>query len=373
MVWAPPSCSCLHRAAGSARLTGPFVNIEMETIMERTVIAVDIAKKVFQLHWVEMDTGCIERLQLKRAKMLEWFANRTSMQVVMEACGGAHDWGRALMQLGHEVRLISPRKVRPFVQRNKTDAADAQAIWTACRQPGMRFVPVKTEAQQVVLSLHRLRAQLMKTRIMQTNELRGLLYEFGIVLPEGHAAMLKALPDAMRDAKDRLPGMLMDSLDEQLRRVQTLQADISLIERRLSQQMREIPACRAVAEIPGIGLLTATAVVASMGAPTAFKDAREFAAWIGLVPRQTGTGGRVRQLGISKRGDAYLRTLLMHGARAVVVRSKEGPAWPWLTALLQRRPYSVAVAAVANKLARTIWAVLARGQAWRPEAWQAAH
>ena len=373
MVWAPPSCSCLHRAAGSARLTGPFVNIGMETIMERTVIAVDIAKKVFQLHWVEMDTGCIERLQLKRAKMLEWFANRTSMQVVMEACGGAHDWGRALMQLGHEVRLISPRKVRPFVQRNKTDAADAQAIWTACRQPGMRFVPVKTEAQQVVLSLHRLRAQLMKTRIMQTNELRGLLYEFGIVLPEGHAALLKALPDAMRDAKDRLPGMLMDSLDEQLRRVQTLQADISLIERRLSQQMREIPACRAVAEIPGIGLLTATAVVASMGAPTAFKDAREFAAWIGLVPRQTGTGGRVRQLGISKRGDAYLRTLLMHGARAVVVRSKEGPAWPWLTALLQRRPYSVAVAAVGNKLARTIWAALARGQAWRPETWQAAH
>ncbi len=135
--------------------------------------------------------------------------------------------------------------------------------------------------------------------------------------------------------------------------------------------MREIPACKAVAEIPGVGLLTSTAVVASMGTPASFKDAREFAAWIGLVPRQT--GGRVRQLGISKRGDAYLRTLLMHGARAVVNRSKDGPTWPWLTALLQRRPYSVAVAAVANKLARTIWAVLARGQAWRPEAWQATH
>ena len=274
---------------------------------------------------------------------------------------------------GHEVRLISPRKVRPFVQRNKTDAADAQAIWTASHQPGMRFVPVKTDAQQVVLSLHRLRAQLMKTRIMQTNELRGLLYEFGIVLPEGHCALLKALPDAMHDAKSRLPGMLMDSLDEQLRRIRQLQADIGSIERRLAQQMRDMPACKAVAEIPGIGLLTATAVVASMGTPTAFKDAREFAAWIGLVPRQTGTGGRVRQLGISKRGDAYLRTLLMHGARAVVIRAKDGPTWPWLAALLQRRPYSVAVAAVANKLARTIWAVLARGQAWRPQAWQAAH
>jgi len=341
--------------------------------MERTVIAIDIAKKVFQLHWVDPETGCIERLQLKRAQMLPWFANRQSAQIVMEACGGAHEWGRTLGQLGHDVRLLSPRKVRPFVQRNKTDAADAQAIWTASRQPGMRFVPVKTEAQQIVLSLHRLRAQLMKTRIMQTNELRGLLYEFGVVLPEGHAALLKALPTALVDAKNCLPAMLMESLDEQLRRVHQLQADIGAIERRLAQQMKEIPACKAVAEIPGVGLLTATAVVASMGTPTAFKDAREFAAWIGLVPRQTGTGGRVRQLGISKRGDAYLRTLLMHGARAIVARAKDGPTWPWLTAMLLRRPYSVAVAAVANKLARTIWAVLARGQAWRPQAWQAAH
>ena len=201
----------------------------------------------------------------------------------------------------------------------------------------------------------------------------GLLYEFGIVLPEGHCALLKALPDAMHDAKDRLPGMLMDSLDEQLRRIHQLQADIGSVERRLAQQMRDMTACKAVAEIPGIGLLTATAVVASMGTPTAFKDAREFAAWIGLVPHQTGTGGRVRQLGISKHGDAYLRTLLMHGARAVVIRAKDGPTWPWLDALLKRRPYSVVVAAVANKLARTIWAVLARGQCWRPQAWQAAH
>jgi len=193
------------------------------------------------------------------------------------------------------------------------------------------------------------------------------------VLPEGRVALLEALPDTMADAKIRLPPMLMDSLDEQIRRIQQLQADIGNIERRLAQQMRDIPACKAVAQIPGVGLLTATAVVASMGTPTAFKNAREFAAWIGLVPRQTGTGGRVRQLGISKRGDAYLRTLLMHGARAVVIRSNDGPTWPWLAALLKRRPYSVAVAAVANKLARTIWAVLARGQAWRPEAWQAAH
>jgi transposase len=222
-----------------------------------------------------------------------------------------------------------------------------------------------------VLALHRVRAQLMKTRIMQTNELRGLLYEFGIVLSEGHQALMKELPGALEQAQQRLPSMLIDSLHEQVRRIRQLQADIGAIERRLAQQLRQSSTCKSVAEIPGVGLMTATAVVSSMGSPGAFKDGREFAAWIGLVPRQTGTGGRVRLLGISKRGDAYLRTLLMHGARAIV-RSDRATTWPWLAALLKRRPYSVAVAAVANKIARTIWAVLARGQAWRAESWQAA-
>lgn len=339
--------------------------------MELNVIAIDIAKKVFQLHWIEPDSGSIERLRLKRAQVLTWFANREPALVAMEACGGAHEWGRELLKLGHEVKLLPPKMVRPFVHRNKTDAADAQAIWTASQQPGMRFVPVKTEAQQVVLALHRLRAQLMKMRIMQTNELRGLLYEFGIVLPEGHRALLKELPTALREAQARLPAMLIDSLDEQVRRINQLEADIASIERRLSQQLRDTPACKAVAEIPGVGLMTATAIVASMGSPAAFSSAREFAAWIGLVPRQTGTGGRVRQLGISKRGDAYLRTLLIHGARAVVA-SDRSTKWPWLAELLKRRPFSVVVAAVANKLARTIWAVLAKGHAWRDVAWQAA-
>ena len=339
--------------------------------MELTVIAIDIAKKVFQLHWVEPETGSIEQLKLKRAQVLPWFANRQAALVMMEACGGAHEWSRQLLKLGHDIRLLPPKTIRAFVQRNKTDAADARAIWTAGQQPGAKFVAVKHEAQQVVLSLHRLRAQLMKMRIMQTNELRGLLYEFGIVLPEGHRALLKELPAALQEAQSRLPAMLIDSLDEQVRRINALEADIGRIERRLSQQLRETPACKTLAEVPGVGLLTATAIVASMGSPTAFKDAREFAAWIGLVPRQTGTGGRVRQLGISKRGDAYLRTLLMHGARAIV-RSNRATSWPWLAELLKRRPYSVAVAAVANKLARTIWAVLAKGQGWRPEAWQAA-
>jgi len=285
-----------------------------------------------------------------------------------EACGGAHEWGRQLLGMGHQVRLLSPRSVRPFVQRNKTDAADAQAIWTAGQQPGVKFVAVKTPAQQVVLSLHRLRAQLMKMLIMQTNELRGLLYEFGVVLPEGHRALLKELPNALVVASEHLPSMLVECLQDQVRRIDSMDADIAGIERRLAQQLRDTPPCKALADIPGVGLMTATAVVASMGSPNAFHDGREFAASIGLAPRQTGTGGRVRQLGISKRGDAYLRTMLMHGARAIV-RSTHATTWPWLAELLKRRPYNVAVAAVANKLARTIWAVLAKGKAWQASAW----
>lgn len=339
--------------------------------MELNVVAIDIAKKVFQLHWVEPDTGYIERLKLKRAQVLPWFVNRAPSLVLIEACGGAHDWGRQFMKLGHDVRLLPPKMVRPFVQRNKTDAADAQAIWTAGQQPGMRFVPVKTEAQQVILALHRLRAQLMKMRIMQTNEIRGLLYEFGIVLSEGHRALLKELPEALLHARSGLPAVFIECLEEQVRRVNDLERDIATIERRLAAHLRESTACKTLAEIPGVGLMTATAVVATMGTPAAFMNAREFAAWLGLVPRQTGTGGRVRQLGISKRGDSYVRTLLMHGARSVV-RSDHSTSWPWLSEMLKRRPYSVVVAAVANKLARTIWALLARGQEWRPHAWQAA-
>jgi transposase len=338
--------------------------------MELNVIAIDVAKSVFQLHWVEPQTGEIHQLQLKRPKLLEWLAQREPSVVAMEACGGAHEWGRKFVSLGHEVRLLTPRAVRPFVQRNKTDAADARAIWTAARQPGTRFVALKSQAQQVVLSLHRLRSQLMKIRIMQTNELRGLLYEFGLVLPEGHRALLAALPETLREAEAKLPGVFVESLREQLKRIEQLQADIGQIERRLAVQLRACNASTALAEIPGVGLLTATAAVASIGAPSAYKNAREFAASVGLVPRQSGTGGRIRQLGLSKRGDSYLRTLLMHGARAIVC-SARAKQWPWLVALLKRRPYNVAVAAVANKLARTIWAVLSHGKPWRAEKWQA--
>lgn len=323
--------------------------------MKNNVIGMDIAKNVFQLHSVNTESGEIERIKFRRGEVLAFFAQRTPALVAIEACGSAHEWARQLRALGHQVRLLAPKSVRPFVLRNKTDAADARAIWTAVQQPEVRFVAIKTEQQQAILALHRLRSQLMKFRIMQTNALRGLLYEFGVVLPAGYPALIKAWPDALATIAERLPAMLIDSLREQWSRAQVMDSEIVSIERRLSEALRTTEQCRKLLNIPGIGLLTATATVATVGDITTFKSGREFAAWLGLVPRQTGTGGRVRQLGLSKRGDNYLRMLLIHGARAIIARSHRSP---WVEALLKRRPYSVAVAALANKLARTIWAVL---------------
>jgi transposase len=329
----------------------------------------DIAKHIFQLHRVNPISGEVERIKLKRAQVLAYFARHEPALVAMEGCGGAHYWGRELSKLGHTVRLLPAKVVRPFVLRNKTDAADARAIWIAAQHRDIKAVAIKTEHQQSVLALHRVRSQLMKMRVMQTNALRGFLMEFGETLPEGYLALRKALPVCLEALECKLPSMLLHTLREQWARVQGLDQDIAVIELRLKQALSESPACKSIAEIPGIGLLTATAAVATMGDPASFKSGREFAAWVGLVPRQTGTGGRIRQLGISKRGDAYLRTLLMHGARTLVARNKQST---WITGLLARRPFSVAVAAVANKLARILWSVLATGRRYEPAALNAA-
>lgn len=332
--------------------------------MKESVIGMDIAKQVFQLHTVNRSSGTIERIKLRREEVLPFFANYPTSLVAIEACGSAHWWARQLQQLGHEVRLLAPRSVRPFVLRNKTDAADAQAIWTAVQQPGACTVAIKQVDQQAILSLHRLRAQLLKFRIMQSNALRGLFYEFGVVLPEGYTQLAKAVPEAFAEAENNVPPMLLESLREQWVRVLRLEEDIRVIELRLKRCLRENLDCQKVAAIPGVGLLTATAAVAALGDAKSFRSGRQFAAWLGLVPRQTGTGGRIRQLGLSKRGDTYLRTLLMHGARSIIARGQKSE---WVERLLARRPYNVVVAALANKLARTLWAVLAKGSSYRAE------
>ncbi|MCY4028052.1 MAG: IS110 family transposase [Acidobacteria bacterium] len=330
----------------------------------RTVVGVDIAKRVFQLHWVETETGELTGLRLTRAKFLAHFANRPPCLVGMEACGGAQHWARRLLALGHEVRLLPAKMVRPFGRGNKNDSRDAEAIWTAVQQPGTKTVAVKTEEQQGILALHRMRQQLVKFRTAQINALRGLLTEYGEVMPRGRAGLSRDIPAVLERVSERLPAMVVETLREQWARVGDLDAEVDRIERRLTLWHRQNVASRRIAAIPGVGVLSATATVATMGNPTAYRSGREFAAWLGLVPRHTGTGGRVRMLGISKRGDRYLRTLLIHGARSVLAHGKL-PS-PGQLRLSQRRPSNVVAVALANKTARTIWALLAHDRPYEP-------
>lgn len=331
--------------------------------MKVTTFGLDLAKRVFQLHWVDMETGEICRRKLKRDQVLEFFANRAPSVIAMEACGSAHYWARKLAGLGHEVRLIAAQFVRPFVKSNKTDAADARAIWEAAQRPEMKFVAVKSEGQQGVLLMHRMRAQLVKIRRMQINQLRGLLYEFGADLPPGRQKGVERIPSELDKLEAVLPAMVVQTLRSQLERMEGLDKDIAQIEKRLAAWKKEDKAAQRLMDIPGVGLLTATAAVATIGDAKAFKSGREFAAFVGLVPRQSGTGGRVKLLGMSKRGDVYLRTLLIHGARSVL--SHDTQYEPWLEQLLTHRPFNAVVVALANKMARTIWALLAHERTYQ--------
>ena len=342
------------------RNTGMNAGQIIGTMNGQQVVGLDIAKHVFQLHSVDMATGEIVNVQIKRAKVLEHFANKAPCLIAMEACGGAHHWARELTALGHGVRLLHAKAVRPFVAGNKTDATDARAIWLAVQQPGVRFVGIKSAAQQATLTLHRQRELMMKMRTMQTNALRGLLYEFGAIFGKGRRALLSEVEQALEGLSGQLPQMVVDSLREQVARIKALSQDLQAIERRLGLQLRQDPQMQRIAQIPGVGVLSATAAIATMGQASAFKSGREFCAWLGLVPTQTGTGGKVRLGSISKRGDTYLRTLLIHGARSVLAHAKE--PGPWLEQIRQRRPATVVIVAQAAKMARTIWAVTAKDQ-----------
>ena len=333
--------------------------------MNVTTYGLDLAKRVFQVHWVEPQTGEVKCKALARADVSAFFAGREPGLIAMEACGSAHHWGRVLSRLGHEVRLVAAQFVRPFVKTNKTDAADAEAIWEACQRPQMRFVAVKSEEQQAVLSLHRIRQQFVKVRTMQAHQVRGLLYEFGVVVPKGWRALLaQAGPILADETRCPVPELVRRELLTQLDGLRALTTRIGELERQIGSWQRRETECQRIAAVPGVGKLTATAVVATVGDARAFRSGREFAAFLGLVPRQSGTGGRVKLLGISKRGDPYLRTLLIHGARTVLNHQSRADRTldPWLKELLSRRPKNVAIVALANKMARTIWALMAHGR-----------
>jgi transposase len=335
--------------------------------MKLTTIGIDLAKNVFQVHGADDQGRAVLRKQLKRAQMLPFFAKLAPCRIGLEACGSAHYWARKLQALGHTVQLIAPQYVKPFVKRNKNDAADAAAICEAVTRPDMPTVPIKNAEQQAILSVHRARQGFVKARTAQANQIRGLLAEYGIVLPQGIGHLAQRVPAIIENGENDLPGgfrllvaRLLDHLKELDRQVGELAAEIELWHRHNA-------ASQKLAAIPGLGPLSASAIAASVGDVRNFKNGRQLAAWLGIVPRQHSTGGKPTLLGISKRGDAYLRTLLIHGARAVIRTAERKPdADPWLKALLARRNKNVAAVALANKNARTIWALLAHGREYDP-------
>lgn len=324
--------------------------------MNATTYAVDSAKNVMQLHWVDAESGEISRRKLSRAKFVEFFSARQPCRVAMEACGGAHHWARSLEAMGHAVELLPARQVRSFVRGNKDDAADARAIWVASQQDDIRRVPVKSVQQQAVLSAHRLRAHWMSVRTASINALRGLLYEFGVVLPQGKVLGLKTLAARRAEFDAQLPALMQRLVDQQLAALRQLEQEIVRIEAELQSVQKTDETAKRLRKVPGIGLLGATALAATLGDGRGWSNAREFSCSLGLTPRHTGTGGKVTMGRINKHGDPYLRTLLVSGARSLA----NAPSAPqWVRELMQRRPMNVAVVALANKLARTAWALVA--------------
>jgi transposase len=333
---------------------------------EVSTIGLDIAKSVFQIHGVDSDGAVVIRKRVSRAKILELFAALPSCLVGIEACPSAHHWSRRLEALGHTVRLMPPSYVKAYLKRSKNDANDAAAICEAVTRPSMRFVPVKSEQQQSGLMLHRSRQLLVRQRTMLSNAIRGHMAELGLIAAKGRngtAALLKIIADA---EDDRIPAAARFSLDVLARQYEAITAEIGAIEKRIHAWHRSCEESRRLEEIPGIGPLVATALVAEVGDWKAFSSGRSLAAWIGLVPKQHSTGGKERLGGISKQGNRYLRWLLVAGAMAVIRYARQhGTKRLWLARIMERRPIKVAAVALANKIARMAWAVMVHGERFK--------
>jgi transposase len=337
--------------------------------MKITTIGLDLAKNVFQVHGVDECGKTALKKQLKRDQVAAFFANLPACLIGMEACGSAHHWARKLESFGHSVKLMAPQFVKPYVKTNKNDAADAEAICEAVARPNMRFVPIKNGEQQAVLALHRARQGFVKARTAQANQIRGLLAEYGLVIPQGIGHIAKRLPQILEDGANNLPGSFRQLIARLGDHLKELDRQVGELEVQIQLWHRESEASKKLAKIPGIGPITASALVASIGDAKSFDNGRQLAAWLGLVPRQHSSGGKEVLLGISKRGDTYLRTLLIHGARAVirVAERKVDHAGSWLGQLMRRRNKNVAAVALANKNARTVWALLANGRNYQAD------
>lgn len=336
--------------------------------MNVTTYGLDIAKNVMQLHWLDADSGEIHRRKLPRAKLSEFFAQRQPGVIAIEACASAHHWGRTLTALGHRVELLPAGQVRAFVRGNKDDMADARAIWLAAQHGDIRRVPIKNQEQQTVQAIHRTRTHWVNLRTATINSLRGLLYEFGMALPKGRHSGLSALAKQAAQLEASLTMPMAALLRHQLEAIRQMDEHISLFEGQLRQLCRTLDSARRLIQVPGIGVIGASALAATLGDGSGWRNAREFASCTGLAPRHTGSGGKVVMGGISKRGNPFLRTVLTNGARAVLCSPK---APQWALTLLQRRPFNVVVVALANKMARMAWAIVARGRSYDAQ-WQSA-
>lgn len=336
--------------------------------MKITRVGLDIAKQVFQVHGVDEHGKARLRKQLARAKVLEFFAQLPQCLIGIEACGGAHYWGRELTKLGHTVKLMAAQFVIPYRQRGKNDANDAEAICEAVGRPKMHFVAIKSEEQQSVLMVHRARTLIMANRTAQVNQIRGLLGEFGLVVPKGVARLRRELPVILEDAENCLPALARQVLAGLLDQFHDLDTRITAYDRQIRALAQASEPARRLMQVEAIGPQTATALVASMGDPHVFASGRNYAASLGITPRQHSSGGKERLGQITRQGDSYLRTLLVHGARAYlrVVDKKNDAKSAWVRRLKERRHVNIAAVALAAKNARIAWAILAHGTEYRP-------
>jgi transposase len=337
--------------------------------MARTIhiLGIDIAKLVFHVVGMDDSGHVVLRKRIARSELLTFIANVPPLRIGMEACGSAHYWARCFREYGHDVRLIAPQFVKAYLKSPKNDARDAEAICEAMTRPTMRFVPIKQLEQQDLQALHRVRERLVKARTALVNEIRGLLSEYGIVLPQGMTKFRTAIARQLEDAQAQLTSLSTEVFWHLYEEFLALEKRVAYYQEKLQALARTHPVCQRVQAIPGIGPLTATAILAAVPDATHFKNGRQLAAWLGLVPREHSTGGKPRLLGISKRGDVYLRKLFVHGARATLrwVDTKQDDRSRWLTALIARRGKNRAAVALANKNARIVWALLAHNQEYR--------
>jgi transposase len=334
---------------------------------ELSVVGIDLAKSVFHLVGMDERGKIILRKRLARGEVMPFMAKLPRVLVGMEACGGAHYWARQLREQGHEVKLMAPQYVKPYVKTNKNDLRDAEAIAEAVTRPSMRFVPIKNVAQQDLQALHRVRERLMGARTALVNEMRGLLAEYGIVLPAGINAFRNALAAKLEAEHAKLTPLSQELFGKLCAEFKKVEAEVAYYDEKLQALATTHPESQRLLTIPGIGPITATALIAAAGDMGGFTNGRQFAAWLGLVPKQHSTGGQTRLLGISKRGDSYLRKLLIHGARATLrwARTKTDSRSQWIRGVLARRGWNRTAVAVANKNARIVWALLSRGGVYR--------